>query len=155
MQKAWCGFNATEHVSSVMLEKQRTKHDTNLALRVSLPCNIKSREVTGVRIRQPKGIIIAILISIWLGIVGKRNIHSLENQRIRSRTFPFFTTAVVLFLSTGVNINKGLLALGNVISALSDELKKSNAHVPYRDSKLTRLLQGERSRREQKFHRCC
>ncbi|XP_074621039.1 LOW QUALITY PROTEIN: chromosome-associated kinesin KIF4-like [Acropora palmata] len=41
----------------------------------------------------------------------------------------------------GVNINKGLLALGNVISALSDELKKSNAHVPYRDSKLTRLLQ--------------
>ena len=43
---------------------------------------------------------------------------------------------------TGVNINKGLLALGNVISALSDELRKSNAHVPYRDSKLTRLLQG-------------
>ncbi|XP_015780116.1 PREDICTED: chromosome-associated kinesin KIF4A-like [Acropora digitifera] len=41
----------------------------------------------------------------------------------------------------GVNINKGLLALGNVISALSDELKKSNSHVPYRDSKLTRLLQ--------------
>ncbi|PFX27213.1 Chromosome-associated kinesin KIF4A [Stylophora pistillata] len=41
----------------------------------------------------------------------------------------------------GVNINKGLLALGNVISALSDELRKSNAHVPYRDSKLTRLLQ--------------
>lgn len=47
------------------------------------------------------------------------------------------------FNSTGVNINKGLLALGNVISALSDELRKSNAHVPYRDSKLTRLLQGE------------
>jgi hypothetical protein len=43
---------------------------------------------------------------------------------------------------SGVNINKGLLALGNVISALSDEQRKSNAHVPYRDSKLTRLLQG-------------
>lgn len=41
-----------------------------------------------------------------------------------------------------MNINKGLLALGNVISALSDEQRKSNAHVPYRDSKLTRLLQG-------------
>ncbi|RMX37661.1 hypothetical protein pdam_00004296 [Pocillopora damicornis] len=44
-------------------------------------------------------------------------------------------------LKEGININKGLLALGNVISALSDELRKSNAHVPYRDSKLTRLLQ--------------
>ncbi len=32
------------------------------------------------------------------------------------------------------------LALGNVISALGDKTKKSS-HVPYRDSKLTRLLQ--------------
>lgn len=40
----------------------------------------------------------------------------------------------------GININAGLLALGNVISALGDPSKK-NAHVPYRDSKLTRLLQ--------------
>lgn len=32
------------------------------------------------------------------------------------------------------------LALGNVISALGDQSKKSS-HVPYRDSKLTRLLQ--------------
>lgn len=40
----------------------------------------------------------------------------------------------------GININAGLLALGNVISALGDPSKKST-HVPYRDSKLTRLLQ--------------
>ncbi|XP_042881308.1 chromosome-associated kinesin KIF4-like isoform X2 [Penaeus japonicus] len=39
----------------------------------------------------------------------------------------------------GVNINKGLLALGNVISALCEE--GNRGHVPYRDSKLTRLLQ--------------
>ena len=32
------------------------------------------------------------------------------------------------------------LALGNVISALGDKAKKG-CHVPYRDSKLTRLLQ--------------
>uniref|UniRef100_A0A8D3CNQ2 Kinesin motor domain-containing protein n=1 Tax=Scophthalmus maximus TaxID=52904 RepID=A0A8D3CNQ2_SCOMX len=37
-------------------------------------------------------------------------------------------------------INRGLLSLGNVISALGDESKK-NTFVPYRDSKLTRLLQ--------------
>ena len=32
------------------------------------------------------------------------------------------------------------LALGNVISALGD-VEKKGSHVPYRDSKLTRLLQ--------------
>uniref|UniRef100_A0A8C3RRL2 Kinesin-like protein KIF21B n=1 Tax=Chelydra serpentina TaxID=8475 RepID=A0A8C3RRL2_CHESE len=40
----------------------------------------------------------------------------------------------------GISINCGLLALGNVISALGDQSKKA-VHVPYRDSKLTRLLQ--------------
>ncbi|KOC64824.1 Kinesin-like protein KIF21A, partial [Habropoda laboriosa] len=40
----------------------------------------------------------------------------------------------------GISINCGLLALGNVISALGDKAKKA-LHVPYRDSKLTRLLQ--------------
>uniref|UniRef100_A0A182QAY4 Kinesin motor domain-containing protein n=1 Tax=Anopheles farauti TaxID=69004 RepID=A0A182QAY4_9DIPT len=40
----------------------------------------------------------------------------------------------------GISINCGLLALGNVISALGDKTKKVS-HVPYRDSKLTRLLQ--------------
>ncbi|XP_012826383.1 kinesin-like protein KIF21B isoform X5 [Xenopus tropicalis] len=40
----------------------------------------------------------------------------------------------------GISINCGLLALGNVISALGDQSKKV-LHVPYRDSKLTRLLQ--------------
>ncbi|XP_067404450.1 chromosome-associated kinesin KIF4A [Emydura macquarii macquarii] len=43
-------------------------------------------------------------------------------------------------LKEGININRGLLCLGNVISALGDENKKSG-FVPYRDSKLTRLLQ--------------
>ncbi|KAM5334066.1 kinesin-like protein KIF21A isoform 15-T15 [Glossophaga mutica] len=40
----------------------------------------------------------------------------------------------------GISINCGLLALGNVISALGDRSKRAT-HVPYRDSKLTRLLQ--------------
>lgn len=35
---------------------------------------------------------------------------------------------------------QGLLALGNVISALGDD-RKRGGHVPYRDSRLTRLLQ--------------
>ena len=49
---------------------------------------------------------------------------------------------VLKYVIAGVHINKGLLALGNVISALGDDKKrKEGGHVPYRDSKLTRLLQ--------------
>ncbi|XP_023348694.1 chromosome-associated kinesin KIF4B [Eurytemora carolleeae] len=44
-------------------------------------------------------------------------------------------------LKEGININMGLLALGNVISALGEENKGPSHHIPYRDSKLTRLLQ--------------
>ncbi|KAL1508618.1 hypothetical protein AB1Y20_004715 [Prymnesium parvum] len=40
-----------------------------------------------------------------------------------------------------ITINQGLLALGNVISALGGESRRASSHVPYRESKLTRLLQ--------------
>lgn len=50
----------------------------------------------------------------------------------------------------GSHINKSLLTLGTVIARLSsdkdkpdkDKSNKDNKHLPYRDSKLTRLLQG-------------
>jgi len=42
-------------------------------------------------------------------------------------------------MTEGSNINKSLLALGNCINILSD-INKKGAFVPYRDSKLTRLL---------------
>uniref|UniRef100_UPI00358F2488 chromosome-associated kinesin KIF4-like isoform X1 n=1 Tax=Myxine glutinosa TaxID=7769 RepID=UPI00358F2488 len=43
-------------------------------------------------------------------------------------------------LKEGININRGLLCLGNVISALGEDSGRKN-HIPYRDSKLTRMLQ--------------
>ena len=46
-------------------------------------------------------------------------------------------------LREGITINRGLLALGNVICALSE----GKAHVPYRDAKLTRMLQASRKER--------
>ena len=39
-----------------------------------------------------------------------------------------------------IRINSGLLALGNVVSALSDPKKRTGGHIPYRDAKITRLL---------------
>ena len=45
--------------------------------------------------------------------------------------------------SPGANINRSLLALGNCINALADKAKRAT-HVPFRDSKLTRLLKVRR-----------
>lgn len=50
------------------------------------------------------------------------------------------TLATGVRYKEGVAINLGLLALGNVISALGDD-SGTKHHIPYRDSKLTRLLQ--------------
>lgn len=47
-------------------------------------------------------------------------------------------------IKEGISINSGLLALGNVISALGDPARAKShtaSYIPYRDSKLTRLLQ--------------
>ena len=44
-------------------------------------------------------------------------------------------------LKQGININLGLLELGNVISALSTIQKKQDQFISYRNSKLTRILQ--------------
>ena len=50
------------------------------------------------------------------------------------------TGATGQLLKEGISINKGLLCLGQVISALTDD-KRNKEHIPYRDSKLTRILQ--------------
>lgn len=47
------------------------------------------------------------------------------------------TNAVGDRAKEGIAINSGLLAMGKVIHALNENA----AHIPYRDSKLTRLLQ--------------
>jgi len=50
------------------------------------------------------------------------------------------TGATGATLKEGININLGLLELGNVISALSVE-KKEPQFITFRNSKLTRILQ--------------
>ena len=64
---------------------------------------------------------------------GKLNLVDLAGSERSSKT-----GAVGQTLKEGIKINLSLTALGNVISALIDG---KTQHIPYRDSKLTRLLQ--------------
>lgn len=72
-------------------------------------------------------------------------------------TFLFFAHVLDYYytLVQGVDINKGLLTLGNVISALGDDTKRGKVHVPYRDSKLTRMLQDSLGGNSQTLMICC
>ena len=64
---------------------------------------------------------------------GKLNLVDLGGSERASKTGASGQT-----MKEGIKINLSLTALGNVISALVDG---KSAHIPYRDSKLTRLLQ--------------
>lgn len=63
---------------------------------------------------------------------GKLNLVDLAGSERSSKTGATGQT-----LKEGIKINLSLTALGNVISSLVDG---KSSHIPYRDSKLTRLL---------------
>lgn len=63
----------------------------------------------------------------FIDLAGSERITLTENRGLR--------------MTEGSNINKSLLALGNVINKLSsNSSRRMKGYVPYRDSKLTRLL---------------
>eukprot|EP01083_Nonionella_stella_P060713 158409_1 len=67
--------------------------------------------------------------------IGKLNLVDLAgSERVR------ISGAEGQRLEESKNINQSLSALGNVISALTDS-KRIRRHIPYRDSKLTRILE--------------
>eukprot|EP00981_Chlorochromonas_danica_P006569 scaffold1435_cov162-Ochromonas_danica.AAC.3 len=73
-------------------------------------------------------------------LVSKLNLVDLAGSERAKKT-----QATGDVLQEGISINKGLLALGNVVAALSTKAKNENknsghVHVPYRESRLTRLL---------------
>ncbi|KAG0147379.1 hypothetical protein CROQUDRAFT_656109 [Cronartium quercuum f. sp. fusiforme G11] len=75
--------------------------------------------------------------SEWVTVTSKFHFVDLAGSERLKRT-----AAVGERVKEGISINSGLHALGNVISALGDPSKaKTTTHIPYRDSKLTRLLQ--------------
>ena len=68
--------------------------------------------------------------------IGKLNLIDLAGSERAS-----VTKNTGIRLIEGANINKSLLTLGNCINALCESsIKGTKPHIPYRDSKLTRLL---------------
>lgn len=68
--------------------------------------------------------------------VSKLNLVDLAgSERIR------ITGAKGIRLEECKKINQSLSTLGHVIAALTENSKKSRSHIPYRDSKLTRILE--------------
>ncbi|KAI0672882.1 kinesin [Trametes maxima] len=75
----------------------------------------------------------------WVTVVSKFHFVDLAGSERLKRT-----AAAGERIKEGISINSGLLALGNVISALGDPARAKShtaSYIPYRDSKLTRLLQ--------------
>ncbi len=89
----------------------------------------------------------------WVTIVSKFHFDLAGSERVSFNsililpTFPNSCPSIAQAhgcsgRKEGISINSGLLALGNVISALGDPARsKTTTHIPYRDSKLTRLFQ--------------
>lgn len=84
----------------------------------------------------------------------EQRVHKRSRNVLRCWTTITCVTVVVYCYLESVYINSGLLALGNVISALGD-VKKRATHIPYRDSKITRFLKDSLGGNAQTLMICC
>lgn len=113
----WESKNGHEFLPRKILFKEALKHVKMLPLKKSLTWNCSLADERGLDHLR----------------AAKLNLVDLAGSERQSKT-----GAMGELLKEAIKINLSLSALGNVISALVDGKCK---HVPYRDSKLTRLLQ--------------
>ena len=100
---------------------RRTQHPTDANAQSS-----RSHAVFIVTLRQTQGTKTTRSKLTLVDLAGSERATATSNKGARLRE--------------GGNINKSLLALGNVINALADP--KHKGHINYRDSKLTRILKN-------------
>ncbi|KRX13320.1 Kinesin-like protein KIF18B [Trichinella nelsoni] len=124
---------STEEMTEILIEgnKRRTQHPTDKNQESS-----RSHAVFQVTLKQTSkipGIVKEVLLSklSMIDLAGSERCQKAGLMSARQRE--------------GSNINRSLLALANCISALSEG--RRGAHVPYRDSKLTRILKDSLSGR--------
>uniref|UniRef100_A0AAZ3P5S9 Kinesin motor domain-containing protein n=1 Tax=Oncorhynchus tshawytscha TaxID=74940 RepID=A0AAZ3P5S9_ONCTS len=113
----------------------RTTASTQMNIQSSRSHAIFTIHLCQVRVCTPDDSVRGIISSEFETLTAKFHFVDLAGSERLKRTGATGDRA-----KEGISINCGLLALGNVISALGDRSKRST-HVPYRDSKLTRLLQ--------------
>lgn len=111
--------NAVRHVGATQMNDQSSRSHSVFTIKVEQKI---VTELSESRQRQQM-------------IKAKINLVDLAGSERASKT-----QATGQTLKEGANINKSLLTLGNVINQLSEGMKK-NKVIPYRESKLTRLLQ--------------
>ncbi|KAK4517078.1 uncharacterized protein ATC70_000407 [Mucor velutinosus] len=114
-------------IFSIMLKQQITHHDSATSVLAEDNNNDDITTLTGNRTTLPQRLVSKFHFVDLAGSERLKRTHAMGERQ-----------------KEGIYINGGLLALGNVISALGDDSNTSNKkaqHVPYRDSKLTRLLQ--------------
>ena len=120
--------NSSEHIMSILKKgnKNRTTEATNANQTSSrshailqIMVSYKEKSTTNNKIKYGK-------LSL-IDLAGSERASVTKNKGMR--------------LIEGANINKSLLTLGNCINALCESnIKGTKPHIPYRDSKLTRLL---------------
>ena len=122
--------NSGEHILSILKKgnKNRTTEATNAnqtssrshaILQIVVSYKQKGNNINNNKIRFGK-------LSL-IDLAGSERASMTKNKGMR--------------LIEGANINKSLLTLGNCINALCESsIKGTKTHIPYRDSKLTRLL---------------
>jgi hypothetical protein len=108
----------TKTIYHVLIKEQRWSDSLNKTLRESAVYDLNNTNTTN---------------SYYLGakfhfvdLAGSERVNRTGNVGERFKEF--------------IHINSGLLALGNVISALSSGDKRKSIHIPYRESKITRIL---------------
>lgn len=122
-----CKAESTEQVMNLLLagNKRRTTQATNANLTSSRSHAVFQISIT--KKPRTRSINVETLIGklSLIDLAGSQRGTATENRGIR--------------LMEGAKINRSLLALANCINALGDKNKKG-FFVPYRDSKLTRIL---------------
>ncbi|DAZ94622.1 TPA: hypothetical protein N0F65_010561 [Lagenidium giganteum] len=111
--------NKVRQVAATQMNERSSRSHSCFTIKISSKC---TQEINGVRKETCMN--------------AKINLVDLAGSERASKT-----GATGDRLKEGAAINKSLSALGNVINMLADKSKRGKSHVPYRDSKLTRLLQ--------------
>uniref|UniRef100_A0A3Q3BPX8 Kinesin family member 27 n=1 Tax=Kryptolebias marmoratus TaxID=37003 RepID=A0A3Q3BPX8_KRYMA len=116
--------NALRHTGTTKMNEHSSRSHAILTLQVNICCHGNNNSSSLKSVRSSKLCLVDLAGSERAGKTGNTGTR----------------------LKESVHINTGLLALGNVIRALSDHGRNrrgnrcSSAHVPYRDAKITRLL---------------